>query len=112
MPTYYANVMGAEDLAKALSRVPNNTEQVLSKALYEEGQMAFAESQKLTPIDTGALRGSGVLHTPNIEKNKISVALTYGGCCTLRIICSRNFDQLPRCTNTSKILRTTSCSPK
>lgn len=79
MPTYYANVMGAEDLAKALSRVPNNTEQVLSKALYEEGQMAFAESQKLTPIDTGALRGSGVLHTPNIEKNKISVALTYGG---------------------------------
>ena len=79
MPTYYANVIGAEELARALARVPNQTEQVLSKALYEEGQMAFAESQKLTPIDTGALRGSGFLHTPNIQKDKISVALTYGG---------------------------------
>jgi hypothetical protein len=79
MPTYYANVMGADELAKALSRVPRNTEQVLSKALYEEGQMAFAESQQLTPIETGALRGSGVLHQPNIQPDKVSVALTYGG---------------------------------
>ena len=79
MPTYYANVMGADALAKALSRVPNDTEKVLSQALYEEGQMAFAESQQITPIDTGALRGSGVLQIPKIEKNKISVAITYGG---------------------------------
>lgn len=79
MPTYYANVIGAEELARALARVPGQTEQVLSKALYEEGQMAFAESQKLTPVDTGVLKGSGILHTPNIQKDKISVALTYGG---------------------------------
>lgn len=71
--------MGADALAKALSRVPNDTEKVLSQALYEEGQMAFAESQQITPIDTGALRGSGVLQIPKIEKNKISVAITYGG---------------------------------
>ena len=79
MPTYYANVIGAEELARALAKVPGNTEQVLGKALYEEGQMAFAESQKLTPVDTGVLKGSGFLHQPKIEPNKISVAIVYGG---------------------------------
>src|SRR3954447_26710077 len=53
--------------------------QALSVALYREGLRIFAESQKLVPVDTGALRGSGVVTEPRIVGTTVEVVIGYGG---------------------------------
>lgn len=66
-------------LAQALKNIPPNMPDLLSKALYEEANVIFNESQKLVPVDTGALRASGVVHPPKTEHHRTSVRVTYGG---------------------------------
>lgn len=66
-------------LADAIARIPNHLPNLLEKAIYEEAQVIFNESQKIVPVDTGALRSSGVVHSPKTENNRTFVRVTYGG---------------------------------
>ena len=66
-------------LADALKRIPSHMTNILEKSLYEEANVIFNESQKLVPVDTGALRASGFVHAPRNENNRTFVRVTYGG---------------------------------
>ena len=66
-------------LADALKRIPSHMTNILEKSLYEEANVIFNESQKLVPVDTGALKTSGFVHAPRRENNRVFVRVTYGG---------------------------------
>lgn len=48
-------------------------------ALYQEAQIELTEIKKRTPVDTGALRASEVLHDPVRDGRRIYVTITAGG---------------------------------
>jgi hypothetical protein len=51
----------------------------VAQALYEEANRIFLEAQLLTPIDTGALRGSGYVSMPEVDSKSAKVSIRYGG---------------------------------
>jgi hypothetical protein len=76
---FYVNSADIQLLADAIARIPSNFPNLLEKAIYEEANVIFNESQKLVPVDTGALRASGFVHAPKNENNRTFVRVTYGG---------------------------------
>ncbi len=76
---FYVDSKDIKLLADALSRIPKHMPNLLEKAIYEEANVIFNESQKIVPVDTGALRGSGVVHAPRHENHRTFVRVTYGG---------------------------------
>ena len=50
-----------------------------ARAILEEGQIAFAESQRLVPVETGNLRSSGQLIGPTVLGDTVEVTIAYGG---------------------------------
>ena len=66
-------------LGDAIARIPQEMPHVLEKAIYEEALVIFKESQRIVPIDTGALYSSGVVHMPKKEGNRTFVRVSYGG---------------------------------
>lgn len=51
----------------------------LSQALMRRGFAILAVSQRLVPVDTGALRASGHVVLESITDRSVSVAVVYGG---------------------------------
>lgn len=51
----------------------------LGQALYREGALAFAASQREVPVDTGILKNSGVLSRPYLDGGYLVVDISYGG---------------------------------
>ena len=76
---FYINTGEIQLLANALKRIPSHMPNILEKSIYEEANVIFNESQKLVPVDTGALRASGFVHAPRRENNRVFVRVTYGG---------------------------------
>ena len=76
---FYINTEEIQMLADALKRIPSHMTNILEKSLYEEANVIFNESQKLVPVDTGALKTSGFVHAPRRENNRVFVRVTYGG---------------------------------
>jgi hypothetical protein len=76
---FYINTEEIQLLANALKRIPSHMPNILEKSIYEEANVIFNESQKLVPVDTGALRASGFVHAPRRENNRVFVRVTYGG---------------------------------
>jgi hypothetical protein len=50
-----------------------------ARALYQEANIIFLESQAQVPIDTGALRASGFVTKPTIKGTTAEVQISYGG---------------------------------
>ena len=76
---FYINTKEIEILADAIARIPNHMPNLLEKSIYEEANVIFNESQKLVPVDTGALRASGFVHAPKKENDRVFVRVTYDG---------------------------------
>lgn len=72
--------MGATELARLLATAGAKAVPALKQALTEEAQIAFRDSQRLVPVDTGTLRRSGVI-LPAREKGTsiVEVVMGYGG---------------------------------
>jgi len=51
----------------------------LGQALYREGALAFAASQREVPVDTGILKNSGILTRPFLDGKDLVVEISYGG---------------------------------
>jgi hypothetical protein len=66
------------ELRSLLSKAKNAT-QILARALYEEGNEIFNESQRLVPVVTGALAGSGRVTSPSVNATAVEVTIGYGG---------------------------------
>ena len=80
MADYTIQLDGAQALLDMLNNSGDNASAVLSEAITEEAEVIFARSQILTPIDTGALRGSGGVSSPVSDgSDAISVDIFYGG---------------------------------
>lgn len=71
-------LVGEERLLAVLSRL-ENAEAALGRALYEEANRIFNQSQALVPVDTGALRSSGHVTLPNQGPDGVEVTIGYGG---------------------------------
>lgn len=73
-------LIGAPELARTLATAGPQGVRALKQALNEEGQIAFRNSQRLVPVDTGTLRRSGILLLAR-EKGSamIEVVMGYGG---------------------------------
>lgn len=51
----------------------------MPQVLMEEAQLIFRESQRLVPVKTGVLRGSGRIIPPRLKGTKYEVVIGYGG---------------------------------
>ena len=70
---------GAKELEEKLRAIALATPNKLAAALYREAQIEMTESKKRVPVDTGALRSSGVVQKPVFDGKNVSVTLGYGG---------------------------------
>lgn len=71
--------VGLDKVAANLGAIAKRLPQEAGRALYEEAQIESTESQRRTPVDTGALRGSHEVSSPMIERHDISVTISVGG---------------------------------
>lgn len=62
------------NLGKLVAQAPI----VTGLALKREGDRIMNESQRLVPVDTGALKGSGMVEDPVLRGNTVLVLLHYG----------------------------------
>ena len=81
--TYSIKVTGDKELMNSLRGMESKMPHAVAQALYEEANRIFIEAQLLTPIDTGALRGSGFVTIPKVSSNKAEVSIQYGGAAAL-----------------------------
>lgn len=73
-------LIGAPELARTLATAGPQGVRALKQALNEEGQIAFRNSQRLVPVDTGTLRRSGILLLAREKgSSMIEVVMGYGG---------------------------------
>lgn len=69
---------GTEALRAKLQNLAARMPTAVGDALYQEAQIEMTEAKRRTPVDTGALRASGMVHQPQMLGRDISVALTFG----------------------------------
>jgi hypothetical protein len=74
----YRTASGAS-IAALLAKVGDRAKEALGKQLYLEAEGIMAQSKELVPVDTGALRSTGIVSPPVIEGDLVSVELGYGG---------------------------------
>lgn len=68
-----------ERVLKSLGAITGEIEHALKKTMYEEASLVMSASQAQVPVDTGALRSTGVVGFPETRGSEISVVLGYGG---------------------------------
>lgn len=72
-------INGAQELRKMLELSGADAGRVVGQVILEEANMIFAKAMILTPIDTGALRGSGGVSAPMNTPRGIGVDIFFGG---------------------------------
>lgn len=77
--SYNVELIGSGKLIHMLLQAGVGATPALARGLYEEGQLAFRESQKRVPYRFGVLKGSGRLFEPEVNGDDITVTLGYGG---------------------------------
>jgi len=71
---------GTDTLLRKLAVRGAPVASALSRAIYEEANEVFRESQLQVPYRTGALAGSGMVNLPTIDSSgNILVEIFYGG---------------------------------
>lgn len=69
-------------LRRVIGRIHLKGEKMKRQAatfLFQRGEEVMEESKRECPVDTGTLRSSGFVHSPDVERGEMSVALGYGG---------------------------------
>lgn len=64
---------------QAFEKVGQSADEALAAALFAEANRALNMSRPLVPVDTGVLRGSGVVLQPQRMANRVRVVFGYGG---------------------------------
>ena len=77
--TFTFELEGAQELRNMLEVSGRDAGKVVGQAILEEANMIFAKAMILTPIDTGALRGSGGVSAPINFPQGIGVDIFFGG---------------------------------
>lgn len=79
MGNWKIEVEGVEKLQKMLKVGGQQAMTATARALYTEANKIFFDSQAQVPIDTGALRASGMVTKPYFVGNTATVEIGYGG---------------------------------
>jgi hypothetical protein len=77
--TFTFELEGAQELRNMLEVSGRDAGKVVGQVITEEANMIFAKAMILTPIDTGALRGSGGVSAPMNMPSGIGVDIFFGG---------------------------------
>jgi len=77
--SFRLDLFGDKELANALQAGKEQTPRAIAQAIYEEANVIFARSQVLVPVDTGILRGSGGVSSPQQNDKGYFVDIYYGG---------------------------------
>lgn len=72
-------MVGVQQVQAELARLAERAKPIAGQALYVEAEAIMAESKQRAPVDTGALRSSGHVLPPDIDKDGVEVKLGYGG---------------------------------
>lgn len=76
---FRVELQGTEDLARALRALNDRAMPALAKALFQEAETIMTASKIICPVETGALRASGVVMPPEQQGTLLSVTMGYGG---------------------------------
>lgn len=79
MATYSFEIEGAQELRNMLEVSGRDAGKIVGQVILEEANTIFAQALVLTPIDTGALRGSGAVSAPQNTPTGIGVDIFFGG---------------------------------
>jgi hypothetical protein len=77
--TFTFELEGAQELRRMLEVSGKDAGKIVGQVILEEANMIFAKAMVLTPIDTGALRGSGGVSAPMNMPSGIGVDIFFGG---------------------------------
>lgn len=69
---------GIDALSRALDRLRQQALPALALALQQEARSILEASQQLVPVDTGALRASGVTEGPEMDGSTVTMTIRYG----------------------------------
>lgn len=76
-------ITGLESVISAINAIGEKAVRHTGDALYVEGELIMTEAKLRTPVDTGALRNSGVVSQPSISAGgfggDVEVTLGFGG---------------------------------
>ncbi len=72
-------VTGTERLTQRLMRYRDRGPKAMAAALFQIGEQIMGDAKELVPVDTGALRASGVVWTPTVTPERMEVGLSFGG---------------------------------
>ncbi|MCR4375681.1 MAG: hypothetical protein NUW22_12610 [Acidobacteria bacterium] len=73
------DLTGVGNVQEALARLVAQFPEAAGAALYQEGELLRAESQSVVPVDTGILKGSAFVNTPQTDSQGTFVTVGYGG---------------------------------
>lgn len=77
------SLTGVEKVAKKVQDYGAKAGRHVAASLYYEAELMMTEAKRLTPVDTGALRASGIVEQPVIGLggfgSDVSVRLGFGG---------------------------------
>jgi len=77
--TINIELIGDLELKAILASAGEKAVPALKQALTEEAQLAFRESQRVVPVDTGTLRRSGQIESAREVPTGVEIVLGYGG---------------------------------
>lgn len=72
-------IKGKDVMQRAMRLLEDRGPKAMGAALWKEGNAVMTNAKAITPVDTGALKGSGVVNLPEIINNEVSVSLAFGG---------------------------------
>lgn len=70
---------GTKELQKQLAQFGANAEKELGGAMFREATTIMNASKVIVPVDTGALKNSGIVMPPERTGTGVMVSLGYGG---------------------------------
>lgn len=73
-------IKGDKEMAAKFRAFARKFPKDVAAALFKQSEKIMTKSKKdFVPVDTGALRSTGMVEKPKIKGKKISVTLAYGG---------------------------------
>ena len=79
MPQLQIDLVGADGVRRSLEEIRRIALKAVAGALYQEAELIMSESVKITPVDTGALRGTAHVKLPEFTGENVRINFGFGG---------------------------------
>ena len=70
---------GLDEVRKRVERAQEAAPSEIAGALNEEAERVMTRAKRLTPVDTGTLRASGIVESPEFRRFEVIITLGFGG---------------------------------